>query len=130
MTKQSRNSKWQSRQKKGSDLMFSVGSYAKIWEIKAIKEKYSDIRISTSVKDKTTEKYEQDFGSFVRMVGQAHQQVQYLSEGDRFKILKCGVTNKYDKEKKTTYTDYVIFEIEAVDPADSIKASDNPFLDE
>ena len=109
--------------------MFSVGSYAKIWEIKTIKEKYSDIRISTSVKDKTTEKYEQDFGSFVQMVGQAHQQVQYLSEGDRFKILKCGVTNKYDKEKKATYTDYVIFEIEAVDTADSVKASDNPFLE-
>ena len=112
--------------------MFSVNSWAKIWEIKAINDKYSDIRISTSQKDKATEKYEQDFGAFVRMVGQAHQQVQYLSEGDRFKILKCGVTNKYDKEKKTTYTNYVIFEIKAEDPAElptkKTEEEENPFL--
>lgn len=109
--------------------MFSVNSYAKIWEIKEIKEKYTDIRISTSVKNKTTEKYEQDWGAFVRLVGQAHQQMQYLSEGDKFKILRCGVTNSYDKEKKVTYTNYVIFEIEAVDPADPVNPADNPFLE-
>lgn len=107
--------------------MFSVGSYAKIWEIKEIKDKYSEIRISTSVKNKETEKYEQDFGGFVRMVGQAHQQMQYLSAEDRFKIIRCGVTNRYDKENKKTYTNYVIFEIEAEDPAEA-KAEDNPFL--
>ena len=109
--------------------MFSVNSWAKIWEIKEIKDKYSEIRISTSVKDKATEKYEQDFGAFVRLVGQAHQQMQYLNNGDRFKILRCGVTNKYDKESKKTYTNYVIFEIEAEDPAEPV-AEKNPFLDE
>ena len=109
--------------------MFSVNSWAKIWEIKEIKDKYSEIRISTSVKDKTTEKYEQDFGAFVRLVGQAHQQLQYLSEGDRFKIIRCGVTNKFNKETKQTYTNYVIFEIEAEDPAEPV-AEKNPFLDE
>ena len=109
--------------------MFSVNSWAKIWEIKEIKDKYSDIRISTSVKDKATENYVQDFGAFVRLVGQAHKQMQYLSEGDRFKITRCGVTNNYDKEKKVTYTNYVIFEIEAEDPAEPV-AEKNPFLDE
>ena len=111
-------------------MMFSVGSYAKIWEIKEIKDKYSDIRISTSYKNKTTEKYEQDFGAFVRLVGQAHQQMQYLSEGDKFQIKRCGVTNKYDKDKKVTYTDYVIFEIEAEDPAEPAIAANNPFLED
>jgi len=107
--------------------MFSVGSYAKIWEIKEIKDKYSEIRISTSQKDKNSGEYRQDFGAFVRMVGQAHQQLAYMSEGDKFKILRCGVENSYNKEKKTTYTNYVIFEIEAEDPAEP-KADENPFL--
>ena len=31
------------------------------------------------------------------------------------KIGACDVTNKYDKEKKTTYTNYVIFGFEEVD---------------
>ncbi|MBR4490048.1 hypothetical protein IKP13_05370 [bacterium] len=108
--------------------MFASGYWAKIWEIKDIRDKYTDARISTSVKNKQTDKYEQDFGAFVRLVGQAHEQIQYLSAEDRFKIIRCGVTNKYDKDKKTTYTNYVIFEIEAEDPADPI-AEDNPFLE-
>lgn len=108
--------------------MFSAGSYAKIWEIKKIDKKYSDIRISTSSKDKETGKYEQDFGGFVRLFGQAHQQMEYLSEGDKFKIVRCGVTNKYDKAKQVTYTNYLIFEIEAEDTAEPKASEENPFL--
>lgn len=112
--------------------MFSAGSYAKIWEIKAINEKYSDIRISTSKKDKNTGEYSQDFGGFVRMVGQAHSQMQYLNEGDRFKIVRCGVENSYNKEKKTTFNNFIIFEIESDEALASSGASaadeENPFL--
>ena len=107
--------------------MFSNGSYATIWEIKDIKDKFSNIRISTSTKNKDTGKYEDDFGGFVRMVGQAHQQLQYMSERDRFKIVRCGVSNKYDKDKKQTYWNCVVFEIEAVDPAESSE-EENPFI--
>lgn len=109
--------------------MFSAGSYAKIWEIKAINEKYSDIRISTSKKDKDGN-YSQDFGGFVRMVGQAHSQMSYLSEGDRFKIVRCGVENHYDKEKKTTYNNFVIFEVETEEaPTQSTTDNEeNPFI--
>ena len=109
--------------------MFSNGSYAKIWEIKEIKEKYSEIRISTSVKNKQTDKYEQDFGGFVRMVGQAHEALKYMNEGDRFKIESCGVTNKYDKEKKTTYWNCVVFKVEAEEAAEP-ETEKNPFLEE
>ena len=109
--------------------MFANGSYAKLWEIKSIGEKFSDVRISTSVKNKKTDKYEQDFGSFVRMVGQAHKQMEYLNDGDRFQIVRCGVTNKYDMEKKVTYWNCVIFEIKTDDDADTA-ADKNPFLEE
>ena len=105
--------------------MFSVGSYAKLWQIKEIKDKYSEVRISTSRKNKEG-KYEQDFGGFVRMVGQAHEQVNYLTEGDSFKIVRCGVSNTYDKEKKVTYNNFVIFEIEAEEK--EAEEEENPFL--
>lgn len=105
--------------------MFSVGSYAKLWQIKEIKEKYSEVRISTSRKNKEG-KYEQDFGGFVRMVGQAHEQINYLTEGDSFKIVRCGVSNTYDKEKKVTYNNFVIFEIEADEK--EAEEEENPFL--
>lgn len=112
--------------------MFSVGSYAKIWEFKKISEKYTDVRISTSVKDKATEKYEQDFSATVRCIGQAHQQIAYLSEKDTFMITKCGVSTKWDAEKKVMYTNYVVFEMDAVDPgempAKKTETEDNPFL--
>lgn len=107
--------------------MFANGYYAKIWEIKKIADKYSDIRISISVKDKNTDRYDQTFGGYVRLVGQAHEQMKYLSEGDKFKIVRCGVKNHYDKDKKTTYWDPVVFEMDAIDPADP-KPEDNPFL--
>ena len=109
--------------------MFSVGAYAKIWEIKAINANYSDIRISTSKKDKNTGEYTQDFGGYVRMVGQAHEQMSYLSEKDSFKIVRCGVENRYDKEKKTTYNNFVIFEIETdSDKKAPVDDKDNPFV--
>jgi len=111
--------------------MFSAGSYAKIWEIKAINANYSDIRISTSKKDKETGEYKQDFGGYVRMVGKAHEQMNYLYEGDKFKIVRCGVENHYDKAKKVTYNNFVIFEAEAEDaPAgpDANADEENPFI--
>lgn len=110
--------------------MFAAGSYAKIWEIKRKEEKYTDIRISTSKKDKETGKYSQDFGGFVRMVGQAHEAMDHLETEDSFKIIRCGVENRYDKENKTTYTNFVIFEVETDDSYPEREASDgeNPFL--
>ena len=106
--------------------MFSVGSYAKVWEVKRSAEKYIDLRISTSKKDKDGN-YEQDFGAFVRLVGKARSEGEYLNVGDSFKILRCGVENHYDKEKKQTFTNYIIFEIETDDEAKALE-EENPFV--
>ena len=124
--------------------MFSAGSYAKVWEVKRVAEKFTDLRISTSKKLEDG-KYEQDFGGFVRLVGKAHKDATYINENDSFKIVRCGVVllrgdgdavgirvgveNHYDKEKKQTYTNFIIFEIETDDPKDAPEtADDNPFL--
>jgi len=106
--------------------MFSNGTYAKLWEKRAGKGNYTEGRISTSAKDKVTEEYKQDFGAFVRFVGKAHDSIQALDDGDRFKIERCGVTNNYDKEKKVTYTNYVVFEISSEDSRN--QDEENPFL--
>lgn len=111
--------------------MFSAGSFAKLWEIRKREEKYTDIRISTSRKNKDTGEYEQDFGDFARLVGKAHEAAEDLNDGDRFKIIKCGVENRYNKEKKVTYYNFVIFEIEPVESEPSKDVSDdeeNPFI--
>lgn len=111
--------------------MFSAGSFAKIWEIKEGSGNYTDIRISTSKKNKETGKYEQDFGGYVRMVGQAHEAMAHLEEKDSFKIIRCGVENHYSKEKKVTYNNFVIFEVEVDDsyPAkEPGEDEENPFL--
>lgn len=109
--------------------MFAAGSFAKLWEKKDPEAKYTEVRISTSVKDKRTGEYSQDFGGYVRMVGQAHDAVADLEEGDSFKIVRCGVTNRYDKSKKVTYTNYVVFEIETDDNAKApAKDEENPFI--
>ena len=106
--------------------MFSVGSYAKVWEVKRSAEKYIDLRISTSKKVEDG-KYEQDFGGFVRLIGKARSEGEYLNVGDSFKILRCGVENHYDKEKKQTFTNYIIFEIETDDEEKALE-EENPFV--
>lgn len=91
---------------------FRNGAYATIWEVKKGKGNYSDVRLSTSKKDKSTGQYVQDFAGFVRFVGTAHEQAARLNEKDRIKIGDCEVTNQYDREKKITYTNYAVFSFE------------------
>lgn len=85
--------------------MFAQGNWCKVWSVED-KGKTSVARISTSRKNDNGE-YETDWSdSFVRLVGNARN----VAEGDRKQIGRCGVTNRYDKEKKVTYTNYVIFD--------------------
>lgn len=91
---------------------FRNGAYATIWEVKAGKGNYSDVRLSISKKNKQTDQYETDFSGFVRFIGTAHQNAGSLKEKDRVKIGDCEVTNSYDKEKKVTYTNFAVFSFE------------------
>ena len=97
---------------------FSKGNYCRIWKLEN-KGNYHVAQISTSKKNKQTDQYETDWqDSFVRLVGTAHTQAQSFNIGDKgmsAKIGACDVTNKYDKEKRTTYTNYVIFGFEEID---------------
>lgn len=93
---------------------FKQGGYAHIWKVEE-KGNYSVAEISTSKKNKTTDEYETDWSNkFVRLVGTAHDQIKTMDISKNVKIGACEVTNKYDKEKNTTYTNYVIFGFEDV----------------
>lgn len=91
---------------------FRTGAYAVVWEVKAGKGNYTDVRLSVSKKNKQTDQYETDFSGFVRFIGTAHQNASGLKEKDRIKIGDCEVTNTYDKEKKVTYTNFAVFSFE------------------
>jgi hypothetical protein len=91
-----------------------TGGYATIWSVET-KGKYAKVKLTTSKKNKETEQYETDFSSFVIFVGEANTGAGKLKEKDRIKIGDFEVTNKYDKDKKITYTNYAVFSFEMAD---------------
>lgn len=101
--------------------MFSVNSYAKIKSITETKEKYTIAKISISQKNKMTNKYETDFIANVRFVGNAH--LQRPMEGQRIKILNCGVSNCYTKDEKLEFPKNPIYTVFGYELADSNSAS-------
>jgi hypothetical protein len=110
---------------------FKVGAIATVWKVNE-KEKYSNIQISTSRKDRNTNEYKTDFSGFVNLVGEAHHKVNQLSEKTRIKILDCEVTNDgYDKEKKApTPNRFVIWNFELFNiNAKTNKAVEDPDSD-
>lgn len=88
--------------------------YAKIWKIDK-KEKYADLRISTSEKvekDGNTEYINSNW--FARAVGKAFNQLKDINEGDRVIIIKAKLSNEsYEKDgqKKSAFK-FVILEFE------------------
>ena len=86
--------------------------FVKVWEVEN-KGNYHVVSLSTSKKNKETGKYETDFSNkFVRFIGTAHNLAADLKVGDVIKLGSCEVTNKYDKDKNTTYTNYLVYSFE------------------
>lgn len=95
---------------------FRQGAFAKVWKFEN-KGKYDVGQISISKKNKETNQYEVEFqDGYTRFVGNAHEllnSVDFPEKGGlTIKISSCDVTNHYDKDKKITYTNYVIFGFE------------------
>ena len=118
---------------------YSTGKWAKIWSVER-GDRSTKVRLSTSKKNKQTDKFEQDFSGFVTLAGTAHKMAANLKEGDRIKIGECDVTSRYDKEKKKEYINFTMYSYEAGDgqtaskensapaaPADNSSDEDLPF---
>lgn len=92
---------------------FRSNSFAKVWDVKPMSDTKTKLRISVSRKDKQTGEYVQDFSGFVDCVGSlAAKKAAQLKEGDRIKLGDVDVTNRFDKEKNVTYTNFVMFNFE------------------
>ena len=103
-------------------MSFKNGAYATLWEHKDGKGNYHDGRISTS--KKYNGNYEEDFGAWVRFIGDAKTKCEKLSDKrQRIKIISCEVTNRWDREAKKEYVNFAIFDFELVDDGNKNNSS-------
>lgn len=105
---------------------FKNESFGTLWNIDrdakkliAFADKYADIQVSISKKNSKGE-YETDFSGRVRCLGKAFEKIKEfeLREKDKVKFLQVETTNKYVAEKKQTYTNYICWDLEVLEPKD------------
>lgn len=95
---------------------FRKDTWATVWQVMPQSDAVTRCRISINRKDKTTGAYETDFSGFVSFVGtMAAKKAAGLKERDRIKLGDVDVTNRYDKEKNVTYTNFAVFNFEKDD---------------
>lgn len=113
--------------------------YAKVWEIDK-QEKYADLRISTSEKDKDGNYIYSSW--FARAIGKAFKNIDNIKPEDRITITKAKLSNTLYKDKdgntKSSFR-FLIFEFECENnsqkaesagielPADGDSDEDLPF---
>ena len=86
---------------------FRKDAWATCWGVEVKSDTLTQVRISTSRKDKQTDEYVQDFSGFVAFVGTAAaKKAAALKEKDRIKLGDVEVTTKYDGDKNVTYTNF------------------------
>ena len=102
---------------------FKNGTFATLWNVdkqnqKLINfyEKYAEISVAISKKDKATNAYKTEFSGRVRCIGKAFETLKSLAlaEKDRVKLNEVEVTNSYDQVKKVTYTNFICWDLEPV----------------
>lgn len=92
---------------------FRTGAYAKVWSIRPISDTMASINISTSKKNKQTDKMEKDFSGFATCIGTAAvKKAMALKEGDVIVIGDCEVAMTYGADNKPKYTNYNVFSFE------------------
>ena len=105
---------------------FRKESYATVWSVEAVSDTLTKARISISRKNKQTGEYETDFSGFVSFVGTAvAKKASVLKEKDRIRLGDVDVTNRYDKEKNVTYTNFKVFSFECQDENESAPTPDS-----
>lgn len=89
---------------------FRSGAYAKCWSIRPVTDTMTKINISTSKKNKQTDKYEKDFSDFVACIGTAvAKKALSLKEGDTIVLGDVEVTKSYGDDGKPTFTNYKVY---------------------
>ena len=95
---------------------FRSGAYAKVWSVRPISDTMMSINISTSKKNKQTEKMEKDFSGFATCIGTAAvKKAMALREGDVIIIGDCEVKMTYGDDNRPVYTNYNIYSFEVAE---------------
>lgn len=109
---------------------FRKDSFCVIWSVEPVSDTLTKARISISRKNKQTGGYDTDFSGFVSLIGTAAaKKAASLKEKDRIRLGDVDVTNKYDKDKNVTYTNFKIFNFETqseIDGGNSASTSTEP----
>lgn len=114
---------------------FRKDGWATCWDVDVKSDTMTQVRLSTSRKDKQTGEYVQDFSGFVAFVGTAAaKKAAALKEKDRIKLGDVEVTTKYDKDKDVTYTNFKCYNFDVQSEAGTTPAAQNtepqPSVDE
>ena len=113
------------------------GGYGRIWALQR-EEKYTIARYSTSKKN--GDEYETDFSGYVRFINDAHRKLANVDapkiekgvtlkdstlkfekqtgtsfRGIPVQLTSVDVTTSYNKEKETTYTNFIVWDFELQD---------------
>lgn len=103
---------------------FRKDAWATCWGVEVKSDTLTQVRISTSRKDKQTDEYVQDFSGFVAFVGTAAaKKAASLKEKDRIKLGDVEVTTKYDSDKKVTYTNFKCYNFTTQDEGETTSAT-------
>lgn len=113
---------------------FRKDAWATCWGVEAKSDTMTQVKLTTSRKDKQTEEYIQDFSGYVAFVGTATaKKAACLKEKDRIKLGDVEVTTKYDSDKKVSYTNFKCYNFTAKNDEDNNSTTSNepqPFVDE
>ena len=107
--------------------------FAKVWKIDK-REKYADMRISTSEKiEKDGNITYENSSWWTRVIGKAFNQLKDINEGDRVIITKAKMSNPpYEKDgKKRNVFKFTVLEFESKeDTKEDTKAPENESVDD
>ena len=92
------------------------GGYVTVWEVKPKTQAITQLRVSSSKKDRTTDEYVTDFSGYISVLGsEVASRAMSLKSGDRIRLGAWELTNKYNKEKGETYWNVAVYEFENAD---------------
>lgn len=85
-------------------MFYIKDTYAKVWKTMRTKEKFTDLKISTSEKDQDGNY--KNYTWFIRCLGAAHNKAKKVGEGTRIKILKGKIINENRKDEDGNWLPY------------------------
>lgn len=100
---------------------FKNGCICTVWERQGVvvenKGKTALVNVTTSKKNKQTDRYETDFSGTVMFLGKSLHKLNELnlSSRDRLRLLEVETTTFYDKQNNKNYTNFICWDFEPAD---------------